>query len=260
MKEKLTKKLKKVRLRRKSVDESLQEAIVNLPRITNDTVAEHREEVLSSARKFIYPLKHSRYRVVIISALLLTIVGIGFFAYTLLALYKFQHTSTFMYRITQVVPFPVAKAGKRYVSYENYLFELRRYKHYYETQQRVDFSSDAGKEQLEATRQQVMDRIIDDAYVKQLAEEHRISVSDKEVDEAIKLVRDQNKLGSNENVYKDVLREFWDWSPEDFRRDLRQQLLARKVIAALDTDVKARADKVSAELKSGADFAAMAAK
>lgn len=259
MNKKIDKLLKKIHIRRVSVEESLQEAISSLPRITNDTVAEHREEVLASARKFIYPLKHSRYKVVIISSVLLLTVVSGFFVYSVLALYKFQTTSTFMYRVTQIIPFPIAKAGPRYVSYENYLFELRRYMHYYETQQRVDFNGESGREQLAATRQQVLDRVINDAYTKQLAEQNNISVSDKELDAAISLVRSQNKLGSNENVYKDVLREFWDWSPSDFRRDLNMQLLTRKVVTALDKEAKTRADVVSSKLAAGADFAAVAA-
>ena len=43
---------------------------------------------------------------------------------------------------------PAAKAGSDWVSYESYLFELRHLKHYYETQQEVDFKSDSGKSQL----------------------------------------------------------------------------------------------------------------
>ena len=69
------------KLRKKDSEESLQQAIQGIPRITNETVAEHREEVLSSARKYIYPLQHSAHRVVIISVSLLTVVIVAFFVY-----------------------------------------------------------------------------------------------------------------------------------------------------------------------------------
>ena len=39
----------------KTAEEKVTDALSNVPRITNETVAEHREEVLSSARKYIYP-------------------------------------------------------------------------------------------------------------------------------------------------------------------------------------------------------------
>ncbi len=50
--------------RKKSVEERVSDALSNVPRITNETVGDHREEVLSSARKYIYPLKQSKHRVV----------------------------------------------------------------------------------------------------------------------------------------------------------------------------------------------------
>lgn len=238
--------------------QTLQQAIQGIPRITNETVAEHREEVLSSARKYIYPLQHSAHRVVIISVSLLATLVILFFAYCTLALYKFHASSTFIYRVTQVIPFPIAKAGPRYVTYENYLFELRHYIHYYQTQQRVDFNSESGKQQLAEFRKRAMDIVVNDAYVKQVAATHDISVSDRELDDAIRLVRSQNRLGSNDQVFEDVLKEFWGWSTNDFRRELRQQMLAQKVVSTLDTATQARAKEAYNKIKNGEDFASVA--
>lgn len=49
-----------------------------------------------------------------------------------------------MYRIAQIVPFPVARVkGVGFVSDESYLFELRHYIHYYETQQKTNLSISA---------------------------------------------------------------------------------------------------------------------
>lgn len=246
------------RLRKSAPDQALREAIQGIPRITNETVAEHREEVLSSARKYIYPLQHSAHRVVIVSVSLLTALVIAFFAYCLLALYRFRTTSTFVYRVSQVIPFPVAKAGSRYVAYENYLFELRHYMHYYQTQQRVDFTSESGKQQLAEFRRRAMDIVVNDAYVKQVADKHDISVSGRELDDAIRLVRNQNRLGSNNQVFEDVLKEFWGWSVNDFKRELRQQMLAQKVVSTLDTATQARAKEAFSGLQAGGDFAALA--
>lgn len=245
---------------RKSKDEpaKIEQAIQNIPRITNETVAEHREEVLSSARKYIYPLKHSAHKVVIISSSLFAVAVVTFFTYCLLAVYKFHSTSTFIYRICQVIPFPVAKAGPHYIAYENYLFELRHYIHYYQTQQKVDFSSDSGKQQLAEFRKQALDSVTNDAYVKQLAKQHSVSVSDQELNDAITLVRDQNRLGGSDQVFEDVLKEFWGWSVTDFKRELKQEMLAQKVVATLDTGTQSRAKQALAQLQGGADFAAIA--
>lgn len=258
MKHKIKQLLAKRPRRKKEPEHSLEQAIQNIPRITNETVAEHREEVLSSARKFIYPLQHSAHRVVMVSASIFVVLAIAFFTYCILALYRFDVTSTFVYRVTQVIPFPVAKAGSQFVAYENYLFELRHYIHYYQTQQKVDFASESGKQQLDTFRNTALQTVVNDAYVKQLAREHKISVSDKELRSQITLLRDQNRLGSSDEVFEDVLKEFWGWSVHDFEREVRQQMLAQKVVSTLDTDAHERARSALAKIQSGADFAAVA--
>lgn len=258
MKHKIKKILSKHPFRKKEPDVALEQAIQNIPRITNETVAEHREDVLSGARKFIYPLQHSVQRIVIISAAIFGILAFGFFVYCMLALYKFDSTSTFIYRVTQVIPFPVAKAGPHFVAYENYLFDLKHYIHYYQTQQKVDFSGESGKEQLAAFKKVALQSVVDDAYIKQLAKANNISVSDQEVRNQIDLLRSQNRLGSSETVLEDVLREFWDWTVDDFTRELKKQLLAQKVVSTLDTEAHGRAQDVLNQINSGTDFNTLA--
>ena len=246
------------KLRRRSSENKIDQALENLPRITNETVAEHREEMLSSARKFIYPLTHSRQRIVKVSVTLAVVGLVVFIGYVLTALYKVQSSGTFIYGVTRVLPLPVAKAGDSWVSYESYLFELRHLKHYYETQQEVDFKTDSGRAQLQDFKKQAMDTVVSDAYVKQLASDKKISVSNAEVDEAVALLRDQNRLGNSDSEFEDVLKEFWGWSIDDFRRELKQQLLAQKVVSKLDGSAHIKADAAYSQLKNGTDFAAVA--
>src|SRR5579863_6773102 len=73
-------------LRRRKSEIVIEEAIQAVPRITNETVAEHREAVLSSARKYIYPLRHSSHKIVTISVSLFVVVVVLFFSYCMLAL------------------------------------------------------------------------------------------------------------------------------------------------------------------------------
>lgn len=229
-----------------------------MPRITNETVSEHREEVLSSARKYIYPLQHSKRRVVKISVGLLLLVLAGFFVFCTVSLYKFQATNSFMYDVTKIVPFPVAKAGDKWISYESYLFELRRNMHYYQTQQQADFTTKDGQEQLKRLKQQAMAQVVQDAYAKQLASRHGVSVSNQAVEDQLAVVRSESLLGNNERVFRDVLNEFWGWKEGDFKRKLKQQLLTQAVVAKLDTATKERADSTLQQLRGGADFGQVA--
>lgn len=232
--------------------------VVAIPRITSENVAEHREEVLSGARKYIYPLQHSKHRIVLLSTSLFLAAVLIFSIFSVLLLYRFQTTSSFMYQVTRVVPVPIARIGNTLVAYENYLFELRHYIHYYENQQQLSFDTEAGKAQLDSYKERAIDKVINDAYVKLIAEEQGLSVSDAEIDEQIRIAREQNRLGGSDDVFEDVLREFWDWSVHDFRRSLRTEILEQKVIRNGDTDTERRATQTLARLEAGEDFATLA--
>lgn len=229
-----------------------------VPNITNKTIEEHRDEVLSSAKKYIYPLQQSKHKIVLISTGIFIATIISFFTYCTLALYKFDSSSTFIYKVTQVIPFPIARIGGKFVSYENYLFELRRYQHYYETQQKLDPNSESGQQQLAEFKKRALEKVIDYYYIKKLAKENNISVSDQEIEDQITLLKTQNRLGNGDKVFEDVLKDYFGWSRSDFKRYLEQELLTQKVVAALDTGTQDRAKQAKAQLDGGADFAAVA--
>lgn len=252
------KKSKRFLSRLQKTEDKFKDAISSAPRITNETVSEHREEVLGRARKYIYPLKHSRHNIVRISLFLLIAVVFGFFIYTGLELYNFQSTSGFVYTASEVVPFPVAKAGNSYVSYYSYLFELRRNIHYYQTQQQANFSLPSEKAQLDSLKKQAMNTVIEDAYVKQLASKYGVSVSNADINNEINLVKQQNRLGNSDQVLNSVLKEYWGWTEGDFKKELSSQLLQQKVIAKLDTSTNAQAQLVHEQLVKGSDFAKLA--
>lgn len=232
-------------------------SLQDVPTITSETIAEHREEVLKGARKYIYPLRHSKRKIVAITITVIIAAVIGLFVYCYFALYRYYQYNTFLYRVTQVVPFPVAKAGGKYVDYENYLFELRHYVHYYENQQQRNFGG-ADRDQLLVFRKQALQNVVSDAYIKQLAGQYHVVVSDKEVTARLNEVRSQNRLGGNNKVFADVLRDYWGWSINDFKRSLKQEILAEKVSAKLDNAASQRAAGVLAQAKAGADFGALA--
>lgn len=161
-----------------------------------------------------------------------------------------------MYRVTQVIPFPVARAGGNFISYENYLFELRHYMHYYEVKQKRDFSGDSGnKQQLDDYKAKSLDKVINDNYIKKIAKENNIRVEESEVDDVIVIARNQNRLGGSTKSYEDSLKEYYGWTVNDFKRVIRAKLLEEKVNAFLDTDSKTKLDAATQALSSGTAFA-----
>jgi len=231
----------------------------DVPNITNKTLAEHREDVLSGARKYIYPLAHSKRRIVVVTSGIIAATIVAFLVYCFFGLYNLYQYNSFLYRVTQVVPFPIAKEDGHYIDYENYLFELRHYVHYYQSQLQSNFAG-ADKAQLLQFRKQALTDTINAAYVKQLAAENGVTVSDQEVNSRINEVRDQNRLGSDNKVFTDVLHDYWGWSLTDFKRSLKQEILAEKVAAKLDTAANQKAQLVLSKLKAGANFGKLAKK
>lgn len=250
------KKIKELRERR--LAKKAEAGLVTVPKITNENVAEHREEILSGARKYIYPLQHSKHRIIILTTTIVIVTVLIFMTTTVLLLYRQQSTSNFMYQVTKVLPLPIARTGNTLISYENYLFELRHYIHYYESQQQLSFETEAGRDQLNAYKKRALDDVINLAYTKKIAAERGVIVTAQDIDEQIRIAREQNRLGSSETIFEDVLRDYWDWSVADFRRSLENELLIQKVTRALDSETEARATEAFAKLEAGADFAEIA--
>ena len=115
-----------------------------------------------------------------------------------------------------------------------------------------------GKVQLARLKQQAMAQVIRDAYVKQLARQNHVTVSGQAVDNEVTLLRNENRLGNSDRVFREVLNEFWGWNESDFQRELKQQLLQQAVVAKLDTAANVNAQSALNQLTSGSDFAAVA--
>ena len=96
------------------------------------------------------------------------------------------------------------------------------------------------------------------AYVKKIAKQKDIHVSKSEVDAQIEILKAQNKLGNDNVVFENVLKDYWGWNVADFRRSIEQELLTNKVLHAIDTQTKAKADSALADIKAGKDFATVA--
>ncbi len=251
-------KFKTIFVRKNLKNDRFKDAISVIPKITNDTIGEHRENVLKGARKYIYPLRHSQHNIVRISVGLFISLLVAFFIFMGLELYYFQSQSTFVYDVTKVIPFPVAKIGNNFVSYQSYLFELRRDVHYYETQQQVNFSLKINQLQLKNLKKEAMDEAITNFYTQQLAKKYHVGVSNNQVNQEVIYFQKENRLGGNNEVLSNVLKDFWGWNINDFKQELKNELLQQAVVYRLDTPTVNLAKSVLNQLQHGANFANLA--
>jgi hypothetical protein len=204
-------------------------------RITNDTLAEHREKVLAGGRKFKYPVQYQRHKLVINAVIigvtaLVILISVGWYL-----LYKAQNTSEFMYRVTKVVPVPVAMVDGEPVRYSDYLMQYRSQVHYLTEKEQIDTNSEDGKRQLEYVKTQSMNEAIADAYASKIAREQNIEVTNAELETFLKQQRQASDGEVSEATYNSVIRDYYGWSPEEYRDAMKHKLLRQKVGFAVDT-------------------------
>lgn len=227
-------------------------------RITNETVAEHREKILAGGRRFKYPVQVAKHRLAIISII------IGVLAVTLLIilawqqLYIAQNTSKLLYRVTEIVPVSVASVDGTDVRYSAYLKKYRSSIFYLQQQNSINLNSVDGRRQSEEfIKPRELDGAERDAYAMKLASQKNLVVTNKEVDEFINKDIARKNI-SLEAYEKTVLNSFYDWSLNDYKAVVKTELLKRKVKFAVDTAAQQRANLLYAQLQGGANFADLA--
>ncbi|MBC7746818.1 peptidylprolyl isomerase [Pedobacter sp.] len=226
-------------------------------RITNETVAEHREQILAGGRKFKYPVQYSRHKLVINTIIisivtLVVLVLVGWWQ-----LYSVQNTSKFMYRVTQLLPIPVATVDGVGVRFSDYLKKYRSSIHFLEQQNAINVRTDDGKRQVEFYKRRELDNAIKDAYIAKVARQNKVSVSNKEVDDFIKTELDAKNV-SVDAYERTVLNNFYDWSLDEYEGIVKSELLKRRVSFAIDTVARDKANRIKQAVAGGADFAELA--
>lgn len=219
-------------------------------RITSETVAQHRERILAGGRRFKYPIQYARHKLVINAIIisivtLVVIIAIGWWQ-----LYIVQNTSDFMYRITKVIPVPVATVDGQSVPFSDYLMKYLSSSHYLEKKEQVDFNTDDGKKQLEYIKKQSLNDAIADSYALKLAQQLGLSISDSELEGFLKSQRQSSDGEISTQTYDAVIADYYGWSPDEYRYVTRAKLLRQKVTYAVDQPALDVANSTGATIKS----------
>lgn len=232
---------------RKKQDDKNKRAIT---RITNDTVAQHREQILSEGRRFKYPLQYTKKRLVINAGLIGLVVVVVFSVTVYWALYHAHATGTFFYRITQLVPLPVAAVDGEQVKYSDYLRNYRASETYIrerELPEQSDYSDSQMSDRSAIYKTRALNDAVKYTYAKKLAQENGIEVTDEQVTERIDEVRRSISSGGeiSQATYDRSILEIHGLSPDDSREMMKQSLIRQAV--AFEVDDKAK--NVASELE-----------
>jgi len=219
-------------------------------RITNETVAEHRERILAGGRRFKYPMQYARHRlvfntIIVTLVALLLILAVGWWQ-----LYPAQNTSNFVYRITRVLPLPVASVDGEAVRYSDYLMYLNSSMYYLQQSEQVNLQSEDGKRQLEFQKRKNLNNVIADTYAKKLARNLNISVSDERVDKVIDDDRSTANGRISQETYDASAMSILNWSPDEYRQDTRSKLIRQDVSFAIDTKAKQKSEAAAQLLQN----------
>ncbi len=228
-------------------------------RITNETVAEHRERILAGGRKFKYPVQYVRHRLVINTILISVAALVLFAALICYQLYQAQSSGTFAYRVTRVLPLPVASVDGEMVRYSDYLMYYRSQEYYLTQYEQIKPNTDNGRTQLEWVKRETLNNVQQDAYAAMIARRDNITVTDEEVDK----VRENDLVMQNGKISQEArdasTRTVLNWSPDEYRAEIYRRLLTQKVAYHIDTNANEKREKAARLVRAeGADFAAIA--
>lgn len=235
---KLVTKLPIKRLRRKQEERAPS-------RITNETVAEHRERILAGGRKFKYPVQYARHKLVfnaiiisVAAALLLAVIAWW-------QLYPMQNSSALMYRITLLLPLPVAEVDGEQVPYRDYLVQYRGSEYYLAKYGDIKLNTQDGKRQLDYVKRQSLDKAEQIAYARKLSRSANVTVTSTDVDTFIDQERNAANGKTSQETYDASAQMVLGLSTEDYRLSVANAILKTKVAFAVDTAATAQVKKAS---------------
>ncbi|MDB5179047.1 MAG: PpiC-type peptidyl-prolyl cis-trans isomerase [Patescibacteria group bacterium] len=182
-------------------------------------------------------------------------------------IYAYKSDNPAVKVVAQVLPYPVQNVNGQFVSYKDYLFEVDANERAYQNnaklnnQPAVDFKSADGKKLVTQIKQHSLQKLQGDALVAQLADQKKVKVTDKEVNDLVNQL--YTRYGGKDTLLK-TLSQIYGWKLDDLKRVVRKQLLTKNLEAkvtsdpAVDAAAKAKAQDVLKKVKDGGDFAALA--
>ena len=228
-------------------------------RITNETVAEHREQILAGGRRFKYPIQYAKHKLVV-NAVVIVLVAIALLAVLgWWQLYVVQNSSSFLYRLTRIFPVPVASIDGTPVRFSDYLVQYRGSEYYLSKYDELKLTSKDGQEQLKHIKRESLDKAITDAYAAKIAREKKIQVTEKDVSDIIDQQRNTVNGRISQQTYDASSLMMYDWTPSDYRLAVKRSILRSRVAFAVDDKAKEQSERAAALVnETSGDFAKVA--
>lgn len=219
------------------------------PKTEREKVEERREEVLAQGRKFKYPLQYAKHKLmintIIVSLVALILMVVAGWA----MLYKFQDTGDMIYRVTQVLPVPVAEVDGAKVRYSDYLMIYRSNLMTAEQQGGQLGTGEDADGVRRQYKQAALASAVEYTYALKLGQERGITVTEEEVDKAFDEHRKVGGVERSEEGFLKILRDNFGMNKSEYRRMLYLSLMQAKVTQAVDDKAREQATEVERILR-----------
>lgn len=214
------------------------------PRTEREKVEQRREEVLAQGRKFKYPMQYAKHKLMVNTVLVAIAAIVVMIVVGWAMLYKIQDTGDMLYRVTQVVPVPVAKVAGEQVRYSDYLMIYRS--NLLTTEQQGGQLGGEEDDNIvrERCKEAALKSAIEYTYAMKLGKEMGIEVSNEEIDEAFDEHRNVGGVERSEESFLKIVRDNFGMNRTEYRRMLYLTLMKAKVTQAVDDDAREMAEKV----------------
>lgn len=209
-----------------------------------EKVEERREEVLARGRKFKYPLQWTKHRVVI-NTILIAVVTIAILVTSgWLALYQFGETGEMLFRITKILPIPVAQIDGENVLFSDYLMFYRSGITSIERQS----GQSVTEGDIETLRTEYKRAALTEAeeytYAMKLAKEFGLTVTNEEIASEFNKHLSIGGTERSEAGFMKIIEENFGLTKDEYERMIYLTLLRAKVEMAIDENASQIASRV----------------
>ncbi|MBR2708969.1 SurA N-terminal domain-containing protein [Candidatus Saccharibacteria bacterium] len=224
-----------------------------------EKVEERREEVLATGRKFKYPLQWTRHRIIVSTILITIVVFAVIIVGGWLALYRLGMTDDLLFKVTEIVPIPVASVDGAETRFSDYLMFYRSSMTSIERQSGSQFDSESYESLKNEYKRAALTEAEDYTYALKLAKELNISVTDEEVQNEFDRHLRIGGIDRSEEGFIKIISDNFGLTKSEYERMLYLTLVKAKVSIAIDEEANKTAARVESLLSSnGNDFPAIA--
>lgn len=182
-------------------------------------------------------------------------------------IFKLGIQSNYSKSISKIIPFPVVFInGESVVFYDDFFDNVDSLKNFYRNQDfssvgiRVDLTTEEGKRRFRVKEKEVLNKMIEDDLVRDLAEERGIEISSKVAKESVE--RMLQETGFRDNIESN-LDKLYGWSMEDFEEkvvlpsvyaDKLKESVEKDILNDVNLKIKESIDSDCKNIKSEEDF------